>query len=97
MRIGKVKFLGWSCDVLKKQYYNGRIALALVDSFDGEPVATATVNMPEIDLAEDEVIIKNYSENEGILEVLTAAGIVQPTGRIVESGFVTMEICKLVK
>jgi hypothetical protein len=38
-------------------------------------VATATLNLPEIALGPDEVIIKDYSENEGMLDTLILAGL----------------------
>ena len=95
------KFNIWDCEIVKHKYSNGRTALQLVSAVDvddvykGEPIATATVNIPEMDLKENEVIIKDYSENEGMLEALVAAGIVVPTGRFVDSGFVTCPICIL--
>lgn len=52
--------------------------------------------MPGVNLSKNEVILKNYSENKGMQEALTATGIVKPTGRFVESGFVTMKVCKLI-
>jgi hypothetical protein len=98
-----VTFMNWDCKVIKQQYGNGRVALQLVaavddpnqDIFEGDAIATATVNMPEVALAPDEVIIKDYSENEGILDVLLKAGIVELTGKQVQSGFVTCPICVL--
>ena len=43
----EVKFKEWICDVNKKQYANGQIALTLTHPIDG-PIATATVNLEEI-------------------------------------------------
>jgi hypothetical protein len=70
-------------------------ALELVDITDGELVAVATTNLPNVHLEEGEVIIKDYSENEGMLDFLLNNHIVERTGKKVNSGFVTMEICKL--
>ena len=90
----KVRFKEWDCKVLVKQYdNNGRIVLQLVDSETSAPIATATVNMPDEYLAETEVLIKDYSENEGMLAALVEAGIVTDTGQKVNSGFVQIPIC----
>jgi len=45
------------------------------------PVATATVNMPDIALEADEVLIKDYSENQGMAQAFEDAGI----GKVVET------------
>lgn len=91
----KVKFQNWQCDLIKHQYANGRTALELVDSEDGDRVATATLNLPNEPLADDEVIIKTHSENQTMLETLVNAGIVEPTGRVCVSGFITAPVCRV--
>jgi hypothetical protein len=55
------------------------------------------VNIPGTVLEKDEVIIKNYSENEGVLEFLIENGIVSKPLRTVSSGWVTCPIVKLLK
>lgn len=77
----------------KTTYKNGGTALQLMDAEDGFPYAMATVWIEG--LAEDEVAIKNYSENEGILETLIDAGIVEKPHRLVSSGFVNIPVCRL--
>ncbi|MDB5352009.1 MAG: hypothetical protein JWN86_3256 [Planctomycetota bacterium] len=91
----KVKFQNWDCDLIKHRYANGRTALELVDSQDGERVATATLNLPNEPPAPDEVVIKSYSENETMLETLVNAGIVEPTGRVCVSGFIQAPVCRV--
>lgn len=76
-------------------YANGRTAIQLIGE-DG-PFAVATVNIPEAILAPDEVLIKDYSENEGMLQTLVTAGIVQVTDRGHRSGWVNIPICKLLR
>ncbi len=88
-----VHFQSWTCRVQQASYDNGRIALRLVD--EEGPVATATVNLPEEPLAADEVAIKTYSENEGMLESLLDAGIVEDTGRKAWAGRVQVPICRV--
>lgn len=90
-----VRFKNWACRVQEGRYGNGRTALQLVDAEDGAPVATATVNLVDQPLAEGEVFVKDYAENAGMLDALTKAGIVEPTGERVRSGFVDIPKCKL--
>jgi hypothetical protein len=88
-----VLFRGSECLVQKRQYGNGRVALSLVD--EEGPVATATVNLPAVKLEPNQVAIKAYGENEGMLSAMVAAGVVKPTGQTVRSGFVEVPICEL--
>jgi len=83
----------YQCTLKVEAYSNGRTALCLIDAEDGSPVCTATINVPEVELKPNEVIIKNYSENEGILDVLVNAGIVTPTGRYISIGYVSCPVC----
>ncbi len=73
---------------------SGRTALAFKTQ-DGEPLAVATVNLPNTYLEPDEVIIKNWSENEGMTASLEEAGIIGPVIDAVATGFVTATIHKL--
>lgn len=91
----QVRFRYWVCVVQKGQYGNGRPALKLIDAEDGSPIATATVNLPDVPLGTNQVAIKDYGENEGMLQALTEAGIVKPTGQSVASGYVEVPICEL--
>lgn len=93
----KVRFKEWDCIVQFHLYNNCRTAIELVDEKDGEPVLMATVNIPEAHIESDEVIIKNYSENEGILEVLIEAEIISGPIDYVQSDFVECPVCKLLK
>lgn len=89
-----VKFKDWECQLEVGCYSNGRVALSLVEN--AEPVAVATVNMPNVDLEDGEVCIKDYSENEGMFAALVAAGVVerQPV-RAIPSGFVNIPVAML--
>lgn len=91
------KFNGiWKGDVYLEfnKYANDRTAIQLMSETEG-PIAMATVNIPDATLAEDEIIIKDYSENEGMAEFITENNIGTPTGRYVSSGFVTCPVFKL--
>jgi len=77
------------------KYHNGQTAINLIDEDDGMPYATATVCVEDNLLQEGEVAIKDYSENEGILEALIEANIVDHPRAFIQSGFVKIPICKL--
>lgn len=73
---------------------NYRPAIQLVCE-NGEPWATATVNLPNEFITENEVAVKDYSENKGVLQALIDAGIVYEPVWSVQSGFVTIPVCRL--
>ena len=84
-----VVFRGEACRVEKAQYGNGRVALRLVMNETGEPMAVATTNLVDEEVGPNQAFIKDYSENSGILEVLSAAGIVKDMGVKKFSGYCT--------
>lgn len=90
-----VHFRHWECVVEKRQYRNGEPALVLNDAHTGEEIAIATVNLPDFTKRTNEVFIKDYSENAGILDALLAAGVVKATGESVQSGFARIPRCEL--
>lgn len=77
------------------QYSNGRIAMSLFDPVTYEPLATATVNLPEEQLAAGHVFLKGWSENEGLPQALEKAGVVKLTGNQVHTGFVAADEAQL--
>ena len=94
----KVKFKEWSCIVEFARYprqFGGRLAMVLKEERTGAPVVTCTVNIPEWQGASDEVLIKNWSENEGVLYALVEAKVLLPTGGRVRVGFVSASVCRL--
>ncbi len=83
----RVTFKHWTCTLEYGRYLRGgrNIAITLNDVTDGQRVITATVNAPEdLTLPDDLVMIKDWTENEGIVEVLQAAGVI---GREQREGF----------
>lgn len=91
-----VRFKQWSCTPKFARYSNDRVAIQLLDSYDHELVTTVTVNMPDVPLRPDEVIIKNYSENEGMQKAMELAGLISEPIRYVSSGFLSnIPVCKL--
>ncbi len=57
-----------------------------------EPVVVATVHIPEVALAEDEVLIKAWSENEGVDVELTRLGILKEPVRTFTLAYPTHEL-----
>jgi hypothetical protein len=90
-----IKFKNWNCEPQFLQYSNKRTAIRLIDSRDGDPIAVATVNLPDEELNDNEVIIKDYSENKGMLQSLQSAGIVSEPLRYIKTGFVKCPVCTL--
>lgn len=93
-----VQFGGFDCDVYRTSYpAGGATALYLTDRLDGGHVATATVNVPEANptLGKGAVLIKDYSENEGMMDALEAAAIAADTGRRVPTGFTEAKVARM--
>ena len=77
-------------------YQSGRKAIQLVDSFSGEFYTCPTADIQGLDTKfYNEVLVKDYSENQGMLKFLTENNIVTWTGRTVASGYVELYICFL--
>jgi hypothetical protein len=55
----------------------GGVAIQLVDAQTGEPLTTATVNLPNTPPAEGHFWLKTWGENEGLLIALGAAGAIE--------------------
>jgi len=90
---------GTKCTVIKETYQdNGRTALSLVEASTGEPWATATVNFPHFfPRTENHVLIKDYSENAGILKALIDGGIVKLAGNTFRAGHATVTEVEIIK
>lgn len=75
----------------------GAIAIELVCAEEksfGEPWMTATVNIPGI--PEGCVAVKDYSEGEGLPELLCSAGIIEAVPvRHIRSGYVSIPVFRL--
>lgn len=91
-----IKFKSCECFIETSMYSNNdRLAIVLCDNTDGEMIAVATVNLPHSHLPDDHVFIKDYSENEGIMNILINAGIIDSPTLYVPSGYVQIPMCKL--
>ena len=92
-----VIFGGYTCSVQFSHYHDDNLRISLVDLVNGSPVATATVNIEGVILASNEVCIKDYEENEGMLKALKNAGIVERVVKIVQSDHVDVPVVQLTK
>ena len=92
----KVLFRGEDFSIKIANYHSGdnRKAIQLIDS-EGEVYMTATSNFPDIEIENDEVFIKTYSGNEGILECLIKNNVIEYTGKALRTEHVDFPICKL--
>lgn len=74
---------------------NGRRAIEAIS--DGEPFGMVTVNIPEANLAPDEVCVKVWSENAYWVPQLLAKlkDKFVPTGREVRTGYVSAPVYKI--
>lgn len=91
----QLKWKDWDCEIVPRYYGNSRPALQLIDANDGCPIATATLNLPEEKLDDDEICIKNYSENMGMLESLLEHGLVDEPTRFIQLNHVRVPVCKM--
>lgn len=101
------KFVGLDCHLRAQTYRDsGRLAIELIaaesdnniarDVMPGEPVAVLSSNIEHADVREGEIAVKNWSENATIEEAVPA-GLLEYTGRYVNSGYVRAPICKVNK
>lgn len=92
-KVGEVTFQKANCDVYVTKYARKPSipAIVLIDQEDGMQFANATILDKEVEIPENHVFIKNYSENEGIMETLIEAGIISEP--VEQAG--PAHICKL--
>lgn len=91
-----MEYCGEACRVVRARYPSGRVALALFTD-QGEPMAKVTVNLPDIPLAADEVVVKDYQENAGMLAWLVDHGVVSAPVRMVRQGLQEFSVCRLLE
>lgn len=99
----EIKFKQWNCTIVASHYlipathtvsHDKRKAIILVEN--NEVIAVATVNMPDYPCEENQVYIKNYSENEGMLQTLIDNNIILPRPvNIVDGKFVAIPLMQL--
>jgi hypothetical protein len=72
-------FNGTEVYVKLSTYPDGNARLDLQDAKDGFPYATCSLSMPNVLLCDDEILVKNYSENQGMTDFLVKNNIVTLT------------------
>jgi hypothetical protein len=85
------------CFFVKQQYTNKNLCLEIygVDEEDDfvKCLTTVTVNIGRLKV--NQIAVKNYSENEGLLMFLQTLGLVGEPIRFEQSVFTTVPICEL--
>jgi hypothetical protein len=86
--------------ILKKElhigrYSNGQLAVFLHD-YSGEPIAEFSIMNNSVELAQNEFILKDYSENEELSKEFLESNIIIPTDRFVLIGSRICSICQIV-
>jgi len=89
-------YKGKLCE-LQLDYYTdtGNKSIRLIDILDGSAVAKATTNVEGVKLPANEVMIKDYTENEGMLKALQNSEVVGQTLYTVHSGFEDIPVVTL--
>jgi len=101
----KIRFKDYNCLVKIEEYISGKMPAIFLYNADSmwmddfciiqglHVLFTATSNMPDEHLNQDEVIIRNYDENEGIYECLVKAQVISEAIRFTR--YTRQPICKL--
>lgn len=75
-------------------YENGNLAIEIWSNEEG-PITRVTVN-PDIKIPQTQIAVKDYSENEGMVDWLISQDIIEKNPvKVVESGWVEIPIFNL--
>lgn len=88
-----IDFNGFKCYAKIRPYNNGHVYMHLHDCQDDQPIARVSLMIDEIPIVPNMIIVKSYSENDGMYESLLKAGIVKPCERKYPIGNVFAHIC----
>lgn len=84
--------------IVEKTYSNpSNLCLEIHDFTMGHALLIATTNVAGHTCPPGHVLIKNWSENEGVYEALLAAGVIGPVKKHIGTGFVTAYECEYLK
>jgi len=84
-----------NCTIKLCKYSNKRPAINIC--YGDLILLKASVDLPKYFIPKGYVCIKDYNENEGILNILINNKIIEPPDFIIPSGFVVIKVCKLLK
>ncbi|AQH05527.1 hypothetical protein A9R05_41605 (plasmid) [Burkholderia sp. KK1] len=93
--IGTISTHGETLAVNIGEYSGGRLAIQLDDSETGDPYLTISVNVPHAEIADGEILVKTWAENESLRGPLLASGLFVDTGKRVRSSFAEAEVWTL--
>jgi hypothetical protein len=85
----------WNTVFRVNQYMNGRIAIEtkVADGEEaGEPYGILTCNLPDEKIEDGQIIVKTWSENEGLAAAALGSGLFRDTGKRIPTGFVQAQI-----
>ena len=89
-----VKYKEWDCTVSVARYVSGNPAIRLMDAEDGQPVMTATVNLPG--LAMDEIALDTNNGGQEIIKTIKDAELIKEDPiRSIKSGYCDYPVFKL--
>ena len=99
-----IKWNDWTCRLVVGRYAQGGTAIELVSAVDmpehelveGSPIARITVHLTGYQYTPYTVHIKDYSENEGLLDMLQRYNIVGPVIDRTHSGFVSIPVVSII-
>ena len=80
--------------LLINRYSNGQLSVSIQED-NGEPIAELSIMNNSIALAPNEFILKDYSENEYVVQQYYDAEVIIPTGRFVLIGSHLCPICQI--
>ncbi len=84
-----------NCQLRFDKYQDGSTALQILSS-RGEPLIKVTSCLSHLILEEeDQIIVKDYAENEGILACLVELEIIEDLEDPIPSGYAILNVCKL--
>jgi len=76
------------------RYFNGQLAVNIHGS-SGEPIAELSIMNDSVELAPNEFILKDYSENEYLVQECYESNLFTPTDRFVLIGSHLCPICQI--
>ena len=92
-----VRFNTYDCRVQWSRHAQSRRpAILLVNAHaPGDVIAVATLDLPDVALAEGEVAIQDFGASAGVLEALTTAGVVSAPVRFIARDGQQIPVCTL--
>ena len=89
-----IEHRGESYRVKLRQYTSARLRIDIMTE-DNISYAVLTTNIPEVELKEREILVKGWSENEGICQTARESDLFEDTGKRILIGRVEAQIWKI--